>query len=246
MGQKDLVLRTYLSDEKRFADLFNTYLGEREIFPEFLRELESVRIRKDEEAQKVKRVEHDLLKIYEKKDKYYILGIQNQEKIDYQMIIRCMAYELEEYERQIRELQKEHQMRGDLIAEEYLSGIKKEDKIIPVAVLLVYFGEEAWDGARELYEFFGDKEDFLIGQMVTSVKLNLLDVQRFKRVDQFETDLRQVFGFMQRRSDKRRVGEDNLAELMKRLIGEDRMKDLKKALENKKYRKKLYREFGIE
>lgn len=82
--------------------------------------------------------------------------------------------------------------------------------------------------------------------MVTSVKLNLLDVQRFKRVDQFETDLRQVFGFMQRRSDKRRVGEDNLAELMKRLIGEDRMKDLKKALENKKYRKKLYREFGIE
>lgn len=162
------------------------------------------------------------------------------------MIIRCMAYELEEYERQIRELQKEHQMRGDLIAEEYLSGIKKEDKIIPVAVLLVYFGEEAWDGARELYEFFGDKEDFLIGQMVTSVKLNLLDVQRFKRVDQFETDLRQVFGFMQRRSDKRRVGEDNLAELMKRLIGEDRMKDLKKALENKKYRKKLYREFGIE
>lgn len=135
MGQKDLVLRTYLSDEKRFADLFNTYLGEREIFPEFLRELESVRIRKDEETQKVKRVEHDLLKIYEKKDKYYILGIQNQEKIDYQMIIRCMAYELEEYERQIRELQKEHQMRGDLIAEEYLSGIKKEDKIIPVAAL---------------------------------------------------------------------------------------------------------------
>ena len=63
------------------------------------------------------------------------------------MIIRCMAYELEEYERQIRELQKEHQMRGDLIAEEYLSGIKKEDKIIPVAVLLIYFGEEAWDGA---------------------------------------------------------------------------------------------------
>ena len=138
MGQKDLVLRTYLSDEKRFADLFNTYLGEREIFPEFLRELESVRIRKDEETQKVKRVEHDLLKIYEKKDKYCILGIQNQEKIDYQMIIRCMAYELEEYERQIRELQ---------IAEEYLSGIKKEDKIIPVAVLLIYFGEEAWDGA---------------------------------------------------------------------------------------------------
>ena len=60
MGQKDLVLRTYLSDEKRFADLFNTYLGEREIFPEFLRELESVRIRKDEETQKVKRVEHDV------------------------------------------------------------------------------------------------------------------------------------------------------------------------------------------
>lgn len=48
------------------------------------------------------------------------------------------------------------------------------------------------------------------------------------------------------KADERRAGEDNLAELMKRLIGEDRMKDLKKALENKKYRRKLYREFGIE
>lgn len=48
------------------------------------------------------------------------------------------------------------------------------------------------------------------------------------------------------KADERKAGEDNLAELMKRLIGENRMKDLKKALENKKYRKKLYREFGIE
>ena len=45
--------------------------------------MESVRIRKDEETQKVKRVEHDLLKIYEKKDKYYILesGIRRVKKL---------------------------------------------------------------------------------------------------------------------------------------------------------------------
>lgn len=128
---------------------------------------------------------------------------------------------------------------------------------------------------------------------VTNVKLNLLDIQRFTRVDQFETDLKQVFGFMQRRSDKILLGDfieenrkifRNLAEdaydvirvyggirEMKKIkekyrveggidmckaweemkaderrVGEDRMKDLKKALENKKYRKKLYREYGIE
>lgn len=42
---------------------------------------------------------------------------------------------------------------------------------------------------------------------VTNVKLNLLDIQRFTRVDQSETDLKQVFGFMQRRSDKRLLGD---------------------------------------
>ena len=113
MGQKDLVLRTYLSDEKRFADLFNTYLGEREIFPRVFERVGKCTYTERRRDAESKTVEHDLLKIYEKKDKYYILGIQNQEKIDYQMIIRCMAYELEEYERQIRELQKEHQ-RGEI------------------------------------------------------------------------------------------------------------------------------------
>ncbi|MDO4445026.1 MAG: hypothetical protein Q4C97_05745 [Bacillota bacterium] len=216
MGQKDLVLRTYLSDEKRFADLFNTYLGEREIFPEFLRELESVRIRKDEETQKVKRVEHDLLKIYEKKDKYYILGIQNQEKVDYQMIIRCMAYELEEYERQIRELQKEHQMRGAFIEEnrKIFQNLSED----AYDVIRVYGGIREMKKIKEKYRVEGG-------------------IDMCKAWEEMKADERIV---------GKKIGEDNLAELMKRLIGEDRMKDLKKALENKKYRKKLYREFGIE
>ncbi len=72
-----------------------------------------------------------------------------------------MRYELEEYGRQIRELQKEHQRKADLTAGEYLSGIKKEDTIISVSILLIYFGEQIWNGSRDLYEILWNEEEFL-------------------------------------------------------------------------------------
>ena len=35
--------------------------------------------------------------------------------------------------------------------EEYLSHMQKEDKFLPVVTVVIYYGEKAWDGARDLH-----------------------------------------------------------------------------------------------
>lgn len=39
-----------------------------------------------------------------------------------------------------------------LTSEEFLSGLRRDDKLIPIITAVVYFGEEPWDGPRSLYD----------------------------------------------------------------------------------------------
>ena len=50
---------------------------------------------------------------------------------------------------EIRIRRQEHRERKDLKAEEYLSGISREDRFLPVVTLVLYFGKH-WDGPRNL------------------------------------------------------------------------------------------------
>ena len=48
------------------------------------------------------------------------------------------------------------------------------------------------------------------------------------------------------REEGREEGEEKLNRLNMLLIRQDRMEDLKKAAEDKEYRRRLYREFGLD
>lgn len=50
------------------------------------------------------------------------------------------------YGQQVSEIASEHRKEKDLRDTEFLSGFSKEDKIIPVITLTVYFGSDKWDG----------------------------------------------------------------------------------------------------
>ncbi len=39
-----------------------------------------------------------------------------------------------------------------LTGEEFLSGLRKDDKLLPIITAVVYFGDEPWDGPRSLYD----------------------------------------------------------------------------------------------
>lgn len=223
MKRRNVSVKKFLSKEERFADLWNGFLGRSLLEADKLENLECHGIRKTGQNGEIKELEHDLLKRSRGVGTFGVYGVEHQDGIDYRMVIRSMGYSLEAYERQIEELRAEHREKGDLTSREYLSGISKEDRIDPTAILVVYFGQRPWDGAIDLHSLFRIREDTEeYRKLFPNYRMNLLDVQRFPYIDRFKTDLRLVFGFLQRRSDGKALKkfiEENEAEF--RCMAED-------------------------
>ena len=67
---------------------------------------------------------------------------------------------------------------------------------------------ESWDGTKNLKELLKQEnypEEFR--DIVPDYSMNLLEIQRFEHLEQFQTDLYLVFGFLQRRWDKEQLRE---------------------------------------
>ncbi len=61
--------------------------------------------------------------------KLHILAVENQNYVDYQMVLRNMPSESNGYRKQWRSKKRMHEEAGDLeTGNEYLSGIKKDEK----------------------------------------------------------------------------------------------------------------------
>ena len=101
------------------------------------------------------------------------------------------------YHEQWRRISKEHAEMKDTTGAEFVSGLTKDDKLIPVSTIVLYFGLEPWDGPKCLHDMLD------INGMPDSIKayiadypLHILDVRRFNAYDKFKTDLKWVFGYL--------------------------------------------------
>lgn len=77
-----------------------------------------------------------------------------------------------------------------LTSEEFLSGLKKGDKLIPIITAVVYLGASPWDGPKSLFEML-NVQDKRLYPFLNDYKLNLvspadMDEWEFKK---FHTDL---------------------------------------------------------
>lgn len=98
---------------------------------------------------------------------FLLLGIENQSEVHCAMPVRNLLYDALNYGHQVSEIASEHRKEKDLRDAEFLSGFSKEDKIIPVITLTVYFGsdivvsekEEVVDMCKGL-EGYGKKQAF--------------------------------------------------------------------------------------
>ena len=84
-----------------------------------------------------------------------------------------------------------------------LGGIRKEDRLKAVFTIVLYYGTEPWRGAGSLYEMLdltGIPEE--IRGMLNNYRIHILEVRHFEKTERFRTDLREVFGFIQKAADK--------------------------------------------
>ena len=88
-------------------------------------------------------------------------GIENQQHIHYAMPLRTMIYDSLSYLRRAEEMiRKNRREKTFKTADEFLSGMKKEDRLVPCYTLVIYWGESKWDGPRCLEDMmeFGTEE----------------------------------------------------------------------------------------
>ncbi|WP_236354686.1 Rpn family recombination-promoting nuclease/putative transposase [Konateibacter massiliensis] len=120
----------------------------------------------------------DVLKLVKQTEsmEYVLLGIENQQGVDYTMPLRIMAYDTYAYQKQCDKLKEKHKGKKVLSKDEFISGIKKEDKLLPVITVLIYYGEREWDAAKSMHEMLHISEE--LRHYVNDYKMHLVEVRK--------------------------------------------------------------------
>lgn len=216
MGVKDTVTTKYMRQNEIFADAFNyfVYDGEQIIHPESLKELDTREIdvpyggKKGarQPVQKTRDVIKSVVAMMDKSTAYLLLAIENQSNIHYAMPVKNMIYDALQYAKQVEEAIASHKLSGDYrgaSSDEYLSGFMKEDYLLPVVTLVVYFDSKEWDGPLSIHEmFFG--QDARVLALVPDYKVNLLAPASIEDEDfgKFQSSLKEVLSFIKYARDK--------------------------------------------
>ena len=140
---------------------------------------------------------------------YLMLGLEIQDKVHYAMPVRTMLYDAMEYASQVQKNAKLIKKSGREKAErkvdsgEFLSGFRKDDRLIPVITLVLYLNPDTWDGPRSLSDMYAPYDD-AIKPYINDYKINLISPAELGHEDfvKFHTDLGKVLEFIKCSDDK--------------------------------------------
>lgn len=193
----DVVFKNFWRDNERFASLFNTVVfnGTEVVHPESLQEVDSevsniVGFKKYKETLVKSR---DMVKKTAHGVDFVIMGIKSQMKIHYAMPLRVMLYDALGYLKEYQVLSRSNRKTGEpMSAEEFLSGLRKSDRLHPIISLAIYYGEEPWDGPLSLRDMIIDMPDE-IADVFSNYQMNLMQVRESSRYHFSNGDVQTVF-----------------------------------------------------
>lgn len=218
---KDATTIKYMRKNEVFADAFNyfVYDGKQMIDPNSLVELDTreIEVPYGGEAgaklplQKTRDVIKAVTAIAENKTAYLVLAIENQANIHYAMAVRAMMYDAMQYTKQVETAKASHEKsdkyRG-ASSDEYLSSFTKNDHLMPVIILVIYFGPEKWDGPMSIHEMF-EEQDPAILSYVPDYRINLIAPEAIadEDFDKFVSSLQEVLSFIKYSKDADKLNE---------------------------------------
>lgn len=192
----DTILKDFWRNNQRFADLFNTVLfeGNTILKPNDLREVDtdvSSVVKFNGHVETVQRILDVVRKTAYGVD-FIIWGLENQDKIHYAMPLRHMIADaliyLKEYNEIAAKNKKEKNYEN---ADEFLSTLKKEDRLHPVISLCIYYGEKEWDSPFDLRDMLIVPK--YLKPLVADYKINLIQVRNSERLCFQNEDINIVF-----------------------------------------------------
>ncbi|MCD7746344.1 MAG: Rpn family recombination-promoting nuclease/putative transposase [Lachnospiraceae bacterium] len=208
-------------NNENFADVFNHAVFKKEavlasdLSADAARETASLRVKQGTHTSVTQF--RDLIRKLQKGHAFAILAIENQNRESYQMPYRVMEMDFLNYARQVRIISDKHKqermkkkdgevsdMGPSLSGGEYLDQFYKEDRLMPCITLVIYWGEDPWQGPRRLSDMFAGSE---WGAYASDYTMHFLDVHRMSERDlsEYGDELRVVFGFVKYARQKERL-----------------------------------------
>ena len=144
---------------------------------------------------------------------YVLLGIENQTEVHYAMPVRNMLYDALQYNQQVADAAAKHKEKDSkkhgkrkISNGEFLSGFYKDDKLIPVITLVLFFNAKEWDDPRSLLEMM-EITNPTIKKWVVDYPLYLIDPMHIpdKDLEKFSSSLREVIGCIKYSNDKNKL-----------------------------------------
>ena len=219
--------KVYFSNPVYFADAFNflLYGGERVIDPGRLRELDTTEVTAVNGGNAKANVQktRDLLRMWGAMEDdnavYVMLGLELQGLVHYAMPVRSALYDAIGYANQVsniarsyRKDSREKKEEADVTVEdgtvrikltdaEFLSGLRKGDRLVPIVTAVVHLGDEPWDGPRSLLDML-DVPDVRLRRFLSDYRLNLISPAEMEEgeFDKFGTDLGDAMWLMKHKS----------------------------------------------
>ena len=195
--KSDVIFKEFWRNNERFADLFNAVVfGGREVIkPEILQEIDvdvSGVIQMKDYKETLTRI-RDVVKKTAYGTEFVVLGVESQQHIHYAMPLRHMIYDamsyLKEYQELTRKCGKDD---GKKTTDEFLSRMKKNERLHPVITLTIYYGEKEWDGPHCLRDMIVEMSEE-IDSIFSDYKMNLLEVRDSGKYIFNNTDVQSVF-----------------------------------------------------
>lgn len=192
----DTILKNFWKDNKRFADLFNAcfFDGNPKLNPDDLTEVDtdvSSLLQFHGYAETVKRIV-DVVKKSAYGVDFVILGIENQSKIHYAMPLHHMLGDAFSYLKEYNEIAKKHKKEKDYTAtDEFLSRMKKTDRLHSVLTICIYYGENPWDGPHSLIDMLEIPDAFK--PLISDYKFNLIELRKSEYLKFHNDDVNPIF-----------------------------------------------------
>lgn len=196
--KNDTISKDFWRDNEHFADLFNAVLfgGEQVVKPDNLEEMDtdvSGVIMADDYKLSLGRFRDVVKKNFDGVE-LVVLGLEIQEHIHYGMPLRTMVYDslgyLKEFEG-VRKWNKDNGVRA-VDADEFLSGIKKDDRFHPIINIILYYGEKEWDGPVSLKDMMVDMPE-RFANLFADYEINLVQMLDSGRLLFHNEDVRILF-----------------------------------------------------
>ena len=223
MGEKDILEKKLLMFNDVFAEFVNGIMfdGEEVVKEDELTDLAGWSHYKGDDS-KHRYQDRDVVKLWKKKGLVIsLIGIENQDVPDEDMVFRVLSYDGASYRTQLAEKDGKKRRKKS----EKLKNQDVKQDIFPVITFVVYYGEEEWKYETSLLGRL--KIEDTIARYVSDYRINLIDLKKLSEDDitKFKKDFKVLVDYLvngsAHTSDTVELNHpEEISELILRLTGE--------------------------